>query len=101
MCAEEVTLKHLLWTSLESWGQVTHELSRTEFSQLDADNLESVVSQYARTAMKIEKGISPNQVHGGARLRCIPAVICDLLVFSLKKACSPARTQACWSCDVL
>ena len=61
-CAEEVTLKHLLWTSLESWGQLTHELSRTEFSKLDADNLEAVVGQYARTALKIEKGLSPNQV---------------------------------------
>lgn len=55
-------LKHLLWTSLESWGQVTLELSSTEFSQLDADNLEAVVGQYARTALKIEKGLSPNQV---------------------------------------
>lgn len=55
-------LKHLLWTSLESWGQVTLELSSTEFSQLDADSLEAVVGQYARTALKIEKGLSPNQV---------------------------------------
>ncbi len=61
-CAEEVTLKHLLWTSLESWGQVTQELSSTEFSRLDAENLEAVVGQYARTALKIEKGLSPNQV---------------------------------------
>lgn len=55
-------LKHLLWTSLQSWGEVTQDLSRTEFSQLDAENLEAVVGQYARTALKIEKGLSPNQV---------------------------------------
>jgi len=61
-CAEEVTLKHLLWTSLHSWGEVTQELSRTEFSQVDAEKLEAVVGQYARTALKIEKGLSPNQV---------------------------------------
>ncbi len=61
-CAEEVTLKHLLWTSLQSWGEVTQELSRTEFSQVDAEKLEAVVGQYARTALKIEKGLSPNQV---------------------------------------
>ncbi|KAL3130872.1 hypothetical protein ABBQ38_000201 [Trebouxia sp. C0009 RCD-2024] len=61
-CAEEVTLKHLLWTSLESWGQATQDFSSTEFSQLDADHLEEVVGQYARTALKIEKGLSPNQV---------------------------------------
>lgn len=73
-CAEEVTLKHLLWTSLESWAQVTHEFSRTEFSQLDADNLEAVVGQYARAALKIEKGLSPNQVHGlSPLLRCCRA----------------------------
>ena len=61
-CAEEVTLKHLLWTSLQSWEEVTQELSRTEFSQVDAEQLEAVVGQYARTALKIEKGLSPNQV---------------------------------------
>ena len=61
-CAEEVTLKHLLWTSLHSWGEVTQDLSRTEFSQVDAEKLEAVVGQYARTALKIEKGLSPNQV---------------------------------------
>ena len=60
-CAEEVTLKHLLWSSLESWGRITHEFSTTEFSQLDADHLETVVGQYARIALKIEKGLSPNQ----------------------------------------
>ena len=61
-CAEEVTLKHLLWTSLESWARITQELSSTEFSQLDAEHLETVVGQYARIALKIEKGLSPNQV---------------------------------------
>lgn len=61
-CAEEVSLKHLLWTSLESWGSISQELGSTEFSQLDADRLETVVAQYSRTANKIEKGLSPNQV---------------------------------------
>ena len=57
-------LKHLLWTSLQSWTELTQDLSSTEFSQLDADHLEAVVGQYARTALKIEKGLSPNQVQG-------------------------------------
>ena len=61
-CAEEVTLKHLLWTSLESWGRISQQLGSTEFSQLDAEQLETVVAQYSRTANKIEKGLSPNQV---------------------------------------
>lgn len=91
ICAEEVMLKHLLWTSLQSWGEVTQDLSRTEFSQLDAENLEAVVGQYARTALKIEKGLSPNQVESP------PAQAVDKCL----KACDTSFTtneSKTWSC---
>lgn len=81
-CAEEVMLKHLLWTSLESWGRVSQELGSTEFSLLDADQLEAVMAQYARTASKIEKGLSPNQVSLAAH-----AKPCCLLCYAVARNC--------------
>eukprot|EP00891_Asterochloris_glomerata_P001497 jgi/Astpho2/1497/e_gw1.00026.129.1_t len=61
-CAEEVSLKHLLWSSLDAWADFTERVAGQPLLQLDIAALEAAVAQYTRTGQRVEKGLSLNRV---------------------------------------
>ena len=61
-CAEEVSLKHLLWSSLDAWADFTERVAGQPLRQLDIAALEAAVAQYTRTGQRVEKGLSLNRV---------------------------------------
>ena len=61
-CADEVSLKHTLWSSLDAWTSYTEKMAEQPFSCLDVAALEATVSQYTRTAQRMEKGLPLNRV---------------------------------------
>ena len=61
-CTEEVSLKHLLRSSLDAWADFTERVAGQPFGQLDTAALEAAVAQYTRTAQRVEKGLSLNRV---------------------------------------
>ena len=61
-CAEEVSLKHLLWSSLDAWADFTERVAGQPLGQLEIAALESAVARYTRTVQRVEKGLSLNRV---------------------------------------
>ena len=61
-CAEEVSLKHLLWSSLDAWADFAERVAGQPLGQLDVAALEAAVARYTRTAQRVEKGLSLNRV---------------------------------------
>ncbi|KAJ7549737.1 hypothetical protein O6H91_07G065800 [Diphasiastrum complanatum] len=67
MVAEEVEMKHALWTSLEDLGRKSTLWASVHFEKLNFEEVEEVVQRYTKLAVKLERGLLPNKVVGCLR----------------------------------
>ncbi|XP_054978204.1 dynein axonemal heavy chain 6 [Sorex araneus] len=58
----ELKLKQLLWDSLAEWDQYQQEWLQSRFDCLDPEQLNSIVTKYAKFVTQLEKGLPPNSV---------------------------------------
>jgi hypothetical protein len=69
--AEEVRLKHTVWTSLKSWAGVVEALLVQPLSATEPTHLEHTVGAYLKVIHKVDRGLAPNQVRRRLAPSCL------------------------------
>ncbi len=69
-CAEDVRLRHQLWTSVVAWAELTATWLGDRFEWLAPAAMEEQVGAYSRAVFKMERGLLPNKVRAGAQGGC-------------------------------
>ncbi|KYO43526.1 hypothetical protein Y1Q_0013563 [Alligator mississippiensis] len=59
---DELTLRKLLWDSLEEWGKLSFRWKHTLFENLDVDLIQMEVSRFMQIIQILEKGLPENNI---------------------------------------
>ena len=61
-CREQITLRCLMWNSLDEWTQMNEEWNKTPFQQVDAPAISKKADIYTKHCMRLEKNLAPNPI---------------------------------------
>ena len=61
-CRTQLLNRHLMWHSLDEWGTMTEEWKRSNFGQIDAQNIQKLAEKYAKICKRIEGALDPNPI---------------------------------------
>ena len=53
----DLTLRDLLWRSLEEWTQLVDEWTATSFDSVNVESLQKNVNKFTQTVYMLEKGV--------------------------------------------
>ncbi|XP_035825271.1 dynein heavy chain 6, axonemal [Aplysia californica] len=58
----DLTLRGLLWQSLEEWGKLVEDWTTTSFDSINVEGLQKNVNKFTQTVYMLEKGLPHNEV---------------------------------------
>ncbi|GIL77736.1 hypothetical protein Vretifemale_7224, partial [Volvox reticuliferus] len=61
-CHEDVALRHLLWTVVRDWAELTAVWLECPFEQLQPGTMEEQIGAVSRAVFKMERGLVPNKI---------------------------------------
>ncbi|EFJ52773.1 dynein heavy chain 3 [Volvox carteri f. nagariensis] len=61
-CHEDVALRHLLWTVVRDWSELTASWLDFPFEQLQPGVMEEQIGSVSRAVFKMERGLVPNKI---------------------------------------
>lgn len=59
---EDITLRCLLWRSLQQWEDKTDTWTKTQFSQIQAKDIAAQAEQFSKICLRLEKNLDPNPI---------------------------------------
>lgn len=59
---EELTLRCLMWRSLNTWQDMNEKWYKTQFSQVEAKDIAKEAEKYFKIALRLEKNLEPNLI---------------------------------------
>jgi dynein heavy chain len=61
-CREQMSLRCLLWRSLNEWQEMNEKWYKTPFSEVDAKGISTLADKFAKNCMRVEKALDPNPI---------------------------------------
>ncbi|TPX36228.1 hypothetical protein SmJEL517_g01545 [Synchytrium microbalum] len=58
----EVSLKLLLWSSIQEWKNLTEKWMTSPFDSVNTEELSNTITSYVKVVAQLDKGIPPNEV---------------------------------------
>jgi len=57
-----MSLRALMWRSLNEWQGMNEDWLKTQFSKVNAADIKTKAEKYAKNCMRIEKNLDPNPI---------------------------------------
>lgn len=57
-----MTLRCLMWRSLNDWQEMNEVWLKTQFGKVDAADITTKAEKFAKNCMRIEKNLDPNPI---------------------------------------
>jgi uncharacterized Zn finger protein (UPF0148 family) len=61
-CREQMTLRCLMWRSLNEWQDLNEKWYKTQFTEVDAKAITTLAEKYSKNCMRLEKNLDPNPI---------------------------------------
>jgi len=61
-CREQMTLRCLMWRSLNEWQDMNEVWLKTQFAKVDANDIKTKAEKFAKNCMRLEKNLDPNPI---------------------------------------
>ena len=61
-CREQLTLRCLMWRSLNEWQELNDEWYKTPFTEVDAKRIAKEAEKFSKICMRLEKNLDPNPI---------------------------------------
>lgn len=57
-----MTLRCLMWRSLNEWQDLNEKWYKTQFNDVDAKGITALAEKYSKNCMRLEKNLDPNPI---------------------------------------
>ena len=61
-CREQMTLRCLMWRSLEEWQKYNEEWYKTAFSEINVEKITTLSEKFNKNCIRIEKNLETNPI---------------------------------------
>ena len=61
-CRDQMSLRCLMWRSLNEWQDLNEKWLKTQFSEVDAKGITTLAEKFAKNCMRLEKNLDPNPI---------------------------------------
>jgi len=61
-CRDQMSLRCLMWRSLNEWQDLNEKWLKTQFSEVDAKGITTLAEKFSKNCMRLEKNLDPNPI---------------------------------------